>query len=264
MKNNLPLEKFELELLWCFVLGVSRESFRAWPERQITEEQVIRFNTLVERRAAGEPIAYLLGEKEFWSLTLDLNTHVLIPRPETELLVQTLLDKFPNQPLRVLDLGTGSGAIALALASERSAWHLLAVDQSSEALSVAKANAQKLNIQNISFRSSNWYESVLEQNFDIIVSNPPYIPIGDPHLLEGDCRFEPMSALVSGKDGLEDLKKIIMNAPDYLSAKGWLLVEHGYDQSAAVLNLFHKRGFENCYALKDLAYHDRIVAGQWI
>ncbi len=264
MKNNPPLEQFELELLWCFVLGISRASFRAWPERQITEDQRIRFNTLVERRVSGEPIAYLLGEKEFWSLSLDLNAHVLIPRPETELLVETLLDKFSNKSMRVLDLGTGSGAIALALASERSAWQLIAVDQSLEALSIAKANAKKLNIPNINFACGNWYEPVLEQSFDIIVSNPPYIAIGDPHLVEGDCRFEPKNALVSGVEGLDDLKKIITNAPNHLFSKGWILVEHGYNQSAAVLSLFKKSGFKNCCVLKDLAYHDRVVMGQWI
>lgn len=272
--TNFKQDAFELELLWCFVLGVSRTTLRAWPERILnaTEEEQFALNALVKRRQQGEPMAYIVGVKEFWSLPLYVNPHVLIPRPETELLVEKILEIFPsksNADLRVLDLGTGSGAIALALAHERSLWQVSATDQSAQALEVAKTNAKQLGIINVDFYLGDWYEALVgldanQKQFDTIISNPPYIHNNDPHLTEGDCRFEPIRALHSGADGLKDLKHIIAHAAQYLRTNGWLLVEHGYDQGPQVLALFKEQGFKHCIGLKDLANHNRVVIGQCI
>lgn len=267
MPPNKDIEPFERELLWCAALGISRSTLRAHPEYIHDEATKFKVGSWIERRKKGEPIAYILGEKEFWSLPLKVNPHVLIPRPETELLVQTVLEKFSSVSHKcILDLGTGSGAIALALAHERPDWCIVATDQSSDALDVARANAENLNIKNVDFYEGNWYLALpnLERkiSFDVIVSNPPYIAWNDAHLKEGDCRFEPIEALQSGLEGLDDLRLIISNAVNYLTPKGWLLVEHGYDQGPRVFKLFQEHGFENIAQLKDLALHERVVVGQ--
>lgn len=260
----LEISPFELELLWCGVLGISRASLRAHPEFTLNKAAELQVNQWVARRKQGEPMAYILGQKEFWSLPLKVNQDVLIPRPETELLVQTVLEKLPKEShQRVLDLGTGSGAIALALAHERPNWQIVAVDQSEKALALAKENAKLLSISNVDFDQSDWFAGVSHHAglFDAIVSNPPYIPKNDPHLNVGDCRFEPMEALKAGPEGLDDLKHIISKAHNYLAPKGWLLVEHGYDQGARVMDLFQKHGFKNILGVQDLAGHNRVVTG---
>lgn len=267
MKMNIP--PFERELLWCHVLNVSRATLRAHPEFLSDEVSKAKVECLVEQRSQGKPMAYILGEKEFWSLPLKVNANVLIPRPETELLVQKTLELLPNNPkhvMRILDLGTGSGAIALALAHERPSWKITATDRSEKALEVAKLNAQRLKIDNVNFYPGNWYDALVDlgddKNFDAIISNPPYIPKTDPHLQMGDCRFEPLEALSAGQDGLADLKQIIAGAALYLIPHGLILVEHGYDQGQAVFDLINQHHFKNIQHVKDLAQHDRVVIGQ--
>ncbi|MNF60324.1 Release factor glutamine methyltransferase [compost metagenome] len=188
--------------------------------------------------------------------------HTLIPRPDTELLVETALDLLPATPAKVLDLGTGSGAIALALASERPAWQVTAVDRVLEAVALAERNRQRLHLSNVSVLSSHWFSALKEHRYTLIISNPPYIAAADPHLAEGDVRFEPASALVAGTDGLDDLRLIIGQAPQHLETGGWLMLEHGYDQADAVRDLLLSQGFEEVHSRKDLGGHERISLGR--
>jgi release factor glutamine methyltransferase len=207
-------------------------------------------------------VAYILGHQGFWKLDLEVAPHTLIPRPDTELLVEAALELLPATPAKVLDLGTGSGAIALALASERPAWKVTAVDRVLEAVALAERNRQRLHLNNATVLSSHWFSALDGQRFQLIISNPPYIPSADPHLVEGDVRFEPASALVAGVDGLDDLRLIVAQAPDYLDAGGWLMLEHGYDQANAVRDLLLSRGFENVHSRTDLGGHERISLGR--
>ena len=202
------------------------------------------------------------GSKGFWKLDLEVAPHTLIPRPDTELLVEAALELLPATPANVLDLGTGSGAIALALASERPAWKVTAVDRVLEAVALAERNRQRLHLNNATVLSSHWFSALEGQRFQLIISNPPYIASADPHLVEGDVRFEPASALVAGVDGLDDLRLIVAQAPDYLEAGGWLMLEHGYDQAAAVRDLLLTSGFEEVHSRTDLGGHERISLGR--
>lgn len=252
----------DAELLLSHITGLSRTSFRAWPEREVTGSQAEAFEALVTRRAAGKPVAYLLGHQEFWSLPLKVSASTLIPRPDTECLVETALGlPLPEQAL-VLDLGTGTGAIALALASERPGWRITACDMVAEAVALARDNAKALGLT-VSVVQSAWFSQLEPALFDLIVSNPPYIPDNDHHLAEGDVRFEPASALVSGSDGLDDLRLIVDEAPNWLVEDGWLLVEHGFDQAEAVAELFHARGFKDVEARQDYGNRDRMTLGRW-
>lgn len=258
-----PSAQLDAELLLADALGKPRSYLRTWPEREPSAEQQAVFAAMLERRRVGEPVAYILGQQGFWSLDLIVAPHTLIPRPDTELLVETALELLPATPLRVLDLGTGTGAIALALASERGGWRVTGVDRVDEAVALAERNRQRLNLHNAQFRPSQWFSALAGERYGLIVSNPPYIAADDRHLGEGDVRFEPASALVSGADGLDDIRQIISAAPGYLDASGWLLLEHGYDQAEAVRALLAAAGFIAVQSRRDLGGQQRISLGQW-
>lgn len=259
-----PPTPLELELLLAHVLEVPRSYLHAWPENRVQKSQVQNFESLAMRRLQGEPMAYLLGTREFWSLPLKVSPEVLIPRPETELLVERVLAQGNStQSSEILDLGTGSGAIAIAIAKERPHWRLVAVDKSAAALSIAIFNAQHLGIENIEFYASDWfsYFENRQRKFNIIVGNPPYINPQDPHLKQGDLRYEPQAALISEDQGLADLKYIISEAEKYLLPMGWLILEHGFEQGAELRKLMKTKGFQQIQGFQDLAYLDRISMG---
>jgi release factor glutamine methyltransferase len=251
------LEPREARLLLAAATGFSEASVLAHPERELPAAAEARFRELAARRVRGEPIAYLLGEKEFYGLTLAVNPAVLIPRPETELLVELALAR---KPASVLDLGTGSGAIALALKRHLPAARVVAVERSAAALAVAQRNALRLGLE-VEFRHGLWYEPVAGGRFDLVVSNPPYVAVGDPHLSQGDLRFEPQSALVAGPEGLDALRDIVRGAPSHVNPGGWLLVEHGLGQDAAVRGLLREAGFDEIHTWPDLAGIARVSGG---
>ncbi|MEE3169639.1 MAG: peptide chain release factor N(5)-glutamine methyltransferase [Pseudomonadota bacterium] len=255
--------RLDAELLLSHVTGLSRTRFRAWPEQSIPADQAEAFEALVREREAGRPVAHLLGHQEFWSLPLKVSASTLIPRPDTESLVEAALALPLPGDARVLDLGTGTGAIALALASERPDWQIFASDAVAGAVDLARENARDLGLS-VTVVESAWYAGLQPQRFDLIVSNPPYIPEHDEHLVLGDVRFEPASALVSGPDGLDDLKLIVEQAPDWLVEGGWLLVEHGYDQAESVAALFRERSFSSIRGIQDYGGRDRLTLGQWL
>ncbi len=253
----------EAEILLAHALGKTRTWLHTWPERVLTSEQRAAFEALLERRLAGEPVAYLIGMRAFWSLDLAVTADTLIPRPETELLVELALARIPEQAdWRLADLGTGSGAIALALARERPSCRITATDRSSGALAVARANATRLGIANLEFREGAWYAPLAGERFQMIVSNPPYIAADDRHLSEGDLRFEPRSALAAGPEGLDDLRLIAAGARTHLHDGGWLLLEHGYDQGAAVRALLDDNGLVDVRSERDALGHERVTLGR--
>lgn len=258
-----PTPRLDAELLLAHALGKSRSYLHTWPERELDTSQLECYQAALARRQAGEPVAYILGQQGFWSLDLEVAAHTLIPRPDTELLVETVLSLLPATPAQVLDLGTGTGAIALALASERPAWRLTGVDRVPDAVALAERNRVRLKLNNASFVASHWFSALAGQRYQLIVSNPPYIASDDRHLAEGDVRFEPSSALVAGADGLDDIRLIIAQAPGYLEAGGWLLLEHGFDQAAAVRELLSARGFSAVESRRDLGGHERISLGRF-
>lgn len=253
----------DVELLLAHVLEKDRAYIYTWPDRELTGEQLQQFDQLLQRRAEGRPIAHLLGQREFWGLPLDVNDSTLIPRPDTELLIEIALQLSLPTQARVLDLGTGTGAIALALASERHHWQLQACDSSPAAVQLAQSNCRKLNLNNVEVIESNWFSALGQQQYDLIVSNPPYIAPADPHLAQGDVRFEPRSALVAAANGLADIDTIINRARDFLRPGGWLMIEHGYDQAESVRSRFHQCGFSHVATHKDLGANDRLTLGQW-
>lgn len=260
--------QLDCELLLCFVLNKPRSYLHTWPDTALSDKQVNKFNLLLERRIKGEPIAHILGERGFWSLDLKVTSDTLIPRPDTERLVELALDIIPEQARwKILDLGTGTGAIALSLAKENPTCFITATDQSIAALDVAKQNAEKNQISNIEFIQSNWFAELIEdaeddvQQFDMIVSNPPYIKENDPHLQQGDVQFEPLSALTSGTDGLNDIRAIIKNSQRHLTKNGVLLIEHGYDQGDAVCDLLNAANFTQVSDFKDYNDNPRVSIG---
>ena len=252
----------DCELLLCFVLGVDPSYSKTWPERQVSDDHLAQFDGLLQRRIAGEPVAYLIGTQGFWSLDLEVSPATLIPRPETELLVEVALELSLSEQASVLDLGTGTGAIALALATERNHWNVCAVDLQQQAVDLAERNRQRYQLNNVRLFASDWFTAIPAQRFDLIVSNPPYIEANDPHLSQGDVRFEPASALVSGEDGLDDLRLVCSQSVDYLADGGWLLLEHGFDQGAAVRELLERAGFDSVETRPDLNGIERLTLGR--
>lgn len=262
--SHLPeaTPRLEAEVLLAHVLGKGRTHLIAWQDQALTSEQEAAFRVLVEQRAQGIPVAYLLQEREFWSLPLRVSPDTLIPRPETERLVELALARIPaDAAWRIADLGTGSGAIALALASERPRSQLIAIDRSPGALAVARANAERLGIRNIEFLNGDWLAPLRDDTLEMIVSNPPYIAADDPHLTRGDVRFEPRSALASGADGLDDIRSIVTSAYAHLKPGGALLLEHGYQQGAAVVALMQAHGYQRVEDHRDYAGHGRVAIG---
>lgn len=254
--------RFDAELLLCHVLDKPRSYLFTWPERELTEAQQSAFAALLARREAGEPVAYLIGQREFWGLPLEVSAATLIPRPDTETLVECALELLPEGPYRVADLGTGTGAIALALASERPAWQLVATDRVDAAAALARRNRDRLGLANVEILTGSWCEP-LSGHFEMILSNPPYIDPQDPHLSQGDVRFEPRSALVAAESGLADIRLIAEQARKYLAAGGWLLFEHGWEQGAAVRALLLSLGYSQAQTRNDLGGRPRVTLACW-
>jgi release factor glutamine methyltransferase len=257
--------RLDCELLLCHALQQERAYLYTWPEKQLSTEQEQRFLALLARREQGEPVAHLLGKKEFWSLPLQVNNTTLIPRPETELLIEMALELFSSNDSsskKVADLGTGTGAIALALASEKPHWQIWGFEKYPQALQLAKINQQRLGYEQVRFCQSDWFSRIAEKDFDLIIANPPYIDASDPHLNKGDVRFEPKTALVAEQEGLADIATIIGYAPSYLRKGGWVLLEHGYQQAEAVQDLLQRQGFGGVRTRCDLAANPRVTIGQ--
>ncbi|EMR4110168.1 MULTISPECIES: peptide chain release factor N(5)-glutamine methyltransferase [Stenotrophomonas maltophilia group] len=257
--------RHEAELLLLHVLDRPRSWLFAHATDPLAADDQAAFETLLARRVAGEPVAYLTGRRGFWTLDLEVDPATLIPRPETELLVELALERLPpDQALQLADLGTGSGAIALALASERPRAQVLATDASTGALAVAARNAARHELGNVRFAEGghDWYAPLQGVRFDLIASNPPYIASDDPHLEQGDLRFEPSTALASGMDGLDDIRRIVDGGQAHLRPGGWLLIEHGWEQGAAIRALFEATGFVEVQTVQDLEQRDRITLGR--
>lgn len=259
--------RLDIEIFLTHILHQNRTYLFTWPEKFLTEEQAGIFELFFARRLKGEPVAHIIGQREFWSLPLFVDSTTLIPRPDTELLVQTALDIFADdkvdQTRRLLDLGSGTGAIVLALAHEKKSWQCVGVDREPGAVALAEKNRAHLDLTNVTILQSDWFSAVEQDaGFDIIVSNPPYIDPTDKHLVEGDVRFEPLSALIADHHGMADLEFIIGKAPTYLTESGWLLVEHGYDQGEQVRNLFLAQSFSAVTTIRDLGGNERVTLGQ--
>lgn len=254
--------RLDIELLLCSILEKDRTFLHAWPEHELSQKQLNIFQKQFEQRLQGKPIAHILGERGFWSLKLKVTTDTLIPRPDTERLVELALESIPEKSKwTILDLGTGTGAIALSLAKEHPSCFITATDQSQAVIDVAKQNAENNNISNIEFIQSDWFSNLDNQLFDMIVCNPPYIRENDPHLKQGDVRFEPLSALTSGEDGLDDIRAIIKSSQRYLSKDGVLLIEHGYDQADSVCDLLKAANFTKVSNFKDYNDNPRVSIG---
>lgn len=258
-----PTATLDAQVLLNHVLECNTAHLIAWPEKDLSEQQEILYLQLIQQRQQGLPVAHLTGQREFWSLDFNVNNSTLIPRPETETLVEYILTKFSqNKQLTLLDMGTGTGAIAIAIASEKPEWEIVASDISEQALNLARSNSQKHRTKNITFLQSDWFKNISMGNFDIIISNPPYIASDDPHLQQGDVRFEPQSALSSGKTGMNAIEYLSAHAKNHLKNNGWLIVEHGYNQKQLVADCFTKNGFMQIEQVRDLSGHTRMTAGK--
>ena len=279
---STPTARLDAELLLSHVIDRPRTWLYTWGDRPIDDDDRARFDTLLARRAAGEPVAYLIGRREFWGLALETSPHTLIPRPDTERLVEAALALAAEPAGRLLDMGTGSGAVALAFACERPNWTVTGCDRIPEAVALAQRNALRLGIKNAHFMASDWFSddglsddwflsdqcsedqsaAVQAQRFDLMVSNPPYLAAADPHLDEGDVRFEPRSALVAGGDGLSDLRHLVMTAHRHLVPGGWLLLEHGWNQANAVCTMLKASGYGEVHCQRDLSGQPRVSLGR--
>lgn len=257
-----PSARLDAEVLMGHVLGVERTWLYTWGDSEVALLARARFEALVAARATGRPVAHLTGEREFWGLALATSPSTLIPRPDTETLVEAALDLAAGEGGRLLDLGTGTGAIALAFASDRPGWQVFGVDRQPEAVALARHNAARLGIANADFRESDWFAGLAGETFDLVVANPPYIAVGDPHLSKGDVRFEPRTALVAAEGGLADLRHLVGTAGRHLVPGGWLLLEHGHTQAAAVRHALLVAGYQAVATLRDLAGHERVSVGR--
>lgn len=254
--------RLDMELLLCAILDKPRSYLFTWPDKMLDEAQQAALAASVERRLNGEPVAHIVGHTGFWTLQLAVSPDTLIPRPETELLVELALARLPEQGGRVADLGTGTGAIALALASERPDIEVTGCDRVAAAVSLAEQNRQSLGLSNVRFLEGSWFEP-LDGRFALIASNPPYIDPEDPHLSQGDVRFEPDSALVAADKGMADIRHIASTAPAFLAPGGWLMFEHGYDQGPASAALLRELGYSAVETVKDYGERDRVTLGRW-
>lgn len=257
-----PSPRLDAEVLLCHVLKVNRTWLYTWGDRPLDTFPRARFEALIAARAAGQPVAYLTGQREFWGLSLATSAQTLIPRADTETLVEVLLELAVTESGRLLDLGTGTGAIALAFASERPGWKILGVDCVADAVALAETNAQRLGIANVGFQRSDWFSSLVDERFSLIAANPPYVDAGDPHLGQGDVRFEPSSALIAADGGLADLRHLIEQGATHLLPGGWLALEHGHDQGPRVRALFVAQGYTAVATRRDLSGQERVTFGQ--
>lgn len=256
------IDPLDARVLLQSVLGVTHAFLATHPGHAVAGDQLDRYLALVARRAAGEPVAYLTGGREFFSLDFKVTPAVLIPRPETELLVELALERIPQQaPRRVLDLGTGSGCVAISIARHRPRARIMATDSTPDAIAIAAENARTLGVHNIEFARGDWFAAIDGERYDVIVSNPPYIAQDDPHLRQGDLRFEPRNALAAGPDGLDCIRLIVTQANNHLESGGWLMFEHGYDQAGRCRALLDAAGFAEVFSRRDLAGIERVSGG---
>lgn len=258
-----PSARLDAQVLLGHVLQCNSAHLFTWPEKQLTNEQLASYQSLLQQRKHGTPVAHITGQREFWSLNLKVNNSTLIPRPETETLIEFILTKFTDKKnLKLIDMGTGTGAIAIALATEKPQWNIFACDISEQAIQLARLNSQQHQTDNITFIQSDWFNNITDNDFDIIVSNPPYIASDDVHLSQGDVRFEPKSALTAGDAGMDDIDYLCLHAKQHLRNHGYLIVEHGYDQKNAVFDCFTKNGYSDIEQRQDLSGHTRMTSGR--
>ena len=263
LADSSPTARLDAQVLLTHILQCNTAHLLAWPEKKLNEEQITGYQQLIQQRQQGLPVAHLTGLREFWSLNFSVNDSTLIPRPETETLIEFILDKFSNrEKIKLLDMGTGTGAIAITIASEKPGWKIFASELSADALKLARDNSNTHQTNNISFVQSNWFHNIKHNDFDIIVSNPPYIANDDPHLLAGDVRFEPQSALSAGATGMDDIEHLCRHAKNHLKKNAWLIIEHGYNQKQLVSDCFAKNGFTQIEQKQDLSGHIRMTAGK--
>jgi len=263
LQSTSDSPKLDAEVLLLHILEKPKSYLFTWPEVELTDVQKNTFNQLIAQRKAGHPVAHLVGIREFWSLELEVNNSTLIPRPDTETLVEQVLSLNLPDEINLLDLGTGTGAIALSLATEHPKWQVTAVDYSEQAVKLAECNRRKFNLDNVVVIQSDWFNAVPKQQFELIVSNPPYIDEQDEHLEKGDVRFEPKSALVSPEKGMADIKLIINQSRQFLAPNGYLFIEHGYQQGPLLREFFAQMSYSNILTVKDMAGCERVTMAQW-
>jgi release factor glutamine methyltransferase len=263
LADSSPSAMLDSQVLLTHVLQCNTAHLAAWPEKTLSDAQLADFLQLLKQRQQGVPVAHLTGSREFWSLNFSVDDSTLIPRPETETLVEFILEKFADiDRLKLLDMGTGTGAIAISVAKQKPDWKIIASDVSEQALALAAKNSSDNLTANVTLVHSNWFDAIAQDDFNIIVSNPPYIASDDPHLSQGDVRFEPQSALSSGETGMDDIEHICSQAKDHLLKNGWLIVEHGYNQKQLVSDCFTRNGFKEIEQRQDLSGHTRMTAGK--